>query len=63
MTSVAWTRRVGGMVRPSACDVGSVNTSAVVSTHPLAVMTIHPAQQADFIQIIDLPTLGLGIMW
>jgi hypothetical protein len=39
---------------------GSVNTSAVVSIHTLTMMSIPSAQRAHFIQIIGIPSLGLG---
>ena len=42
--------------------VGSVNTSAVLSIHTLAVMPIHSAQSANFVHIIDIPSPGLGTL-
>jgi hypothetical protein len=39
---------------------GSVHTSAVMSIHTLAVMSMHSAQRANFVQIIGIPSLGLG---
>jgi hypothetical protein len=42
--------------------VGSVNTSAVMSIHTLAVMPIHSAQSANFVQIIGIPSPGLGTL-
>jgi hypothetical protein len=37
-----------------------VHTSAMMSIHTLAVMSIHAAQRAHFVQIIGIPSLGLG---
>jgi hypothetical protein len=43
--------------------VGSVNTSAVMSIPTLAVMSIHSAQSANVVQIIGIPSPGLGTLW
>jgi hypothetical protein len=42
--------------------VGSVNTSAVMSILTLAMMSIHSAQSANFVQIIGIPSPGLGTL-
>ena len=39
--------------------VGSANTSAVMSIYTHAVMSVHSAQSANFVQTIGIPSPGL----